>query len=83
MGAEVIIPGIDAVTLVGQGGRAFVRGLQGQGQLAVRWGEGADQQCQAIYQVDEQAASEDAHYYPQLELPCTSVQQFSPQDSAS
>lgn len=83
MGAEVIIPGIDAVTLVGQGGRAFVRGLQGHGQLAVKWGEGADQQCQAIYQVDEQAASEDAHYYPQLELSCTSVQQFSPQDSAS
>lgn len=83
MGAEVIITGIKAVTLVGQGGRAFVRGLQGQGQLAVKWGEAADQQCQAIYQVDEQAASEDAHYYPQLELSCTSVQPFALQDSAS
>jgi outer membrane usher protein len=83
MGAEVIIPGMDAITLVGQGGRAFVRGLQGQGQLAVKWGEQADQQCQAIYQVDEQTASEDAHYYPQLELPCTPVQPSSRQDSAS
>lgn len=83
MGAEVIIPGIDAVTLVGQGGRAFVRGLQGQGQLAVKWGAAADQQCQAIYQVDEQAASEDVHYYPQLELSCTSAHPAALQDSVS
>ncbi|AUA55293.1 Heat shock protein E [Achromobacter spanius] len=83
MGAEVIIPGIDAVTLVGQGGRAFVRGLQGHGQLAVKWGEAADQQCQAIYQVDEQAVPEDARYYPQLELSCTTVQPFALQESAS
>ncbi|MFF7398420.1 fimbria/pilus outer membrane usher protein [Achromobacter sp. NPDC008082] len=70
MGAEVIIVGMDAVTLVGQGGRAFVRGLQGQGQLTVKWGDAADQQCQAAYHVDEPAASEALHYYPQLELPC-------------
>lgn len=70
MGAEVIIAGMDAVTLVGQGGRAFVRGLQGQGQLTVKWGDAADQQCQATYHVDEPAASEALHYYPQLELPC-------------
>jgi outer membrane usher protein len=83
MGAEVIIPGMDTITLVGQGGRSFVRGLQGQGQLTVKWGDGADQQCQAAYHVDEPAALEDEHYYPQLELPCAPVSQAAPQDAAS
>ena len=69
MGAELIIEGLDTVTLVGQGGRAFVRGLQGSGQLIAKWGEGNDQQCWASYQVNEQAGAGDSHY-PQLELPC-------------
>lgn len=73
MGAEVIIAGVDAVTLVGQGGRAFVRGLQGSGQLTVKWGERDDQQCWATYQLGEQAAAGNAHdvaHYEQLELAC-------------
>ncbi|WP_332612483.1 fimbria/pilus outer membrane usher protein [Achromobacter sp. ESBL13] len=69
MGAELSIAGVDAVTLVGQGGRAFVRGLHGRGQLVAKWGSGADQQCRAAYQIDEQTA-EGGMYYPQLELPC-------------
>lgn len=69
MGAEISMAGIDTVTLVGQGGRAFVRGLQGSGQLIVKWGEGDGQQCWATYQVDERGAGGSAHY-TQLELPC-------------
>ncbi|WAI83804.1 MULTISPECIES: fimbria/pilus outer membrane usher protein [Achromobacter] len=69
MGAELCIVGSDTVTLVGQGGRAFVRGLQGGEQLIAKWGEGSDQQCWASYQVNEQAGVGDTHY-PQLELPC-------------
>ena len=38
---------------IGQGGQAFVRGIEESGTLTVRWGEKTDERCTARYQVPE------------------------------
>ncbi|PYY79668.1 fimbrial biogenesis outer membrane usher protein [Pseudomonas sp. TKO26] len=67
LGAQVFGPTGEVLTQVGQGGRAFVRGLEGQGQLLIQWGEG--QNCLASYRMPSDPAPND-EYYQQLELPC-------------
>jgi len=80
LGAQVLGAAGEALTQVGQSGRAFVRGLEGAGQLLVRWGQGKGQSCYAPYHI-EAAPSAAEHYYQQLELAClVSDQQFKQAD---
>ena len=67
LGAQVLGANGEVLTQVGQGGRAFVRGLEGQGQLLIQWGAG--QSCLASYRMPSAPSSND-EYYQQLELPC-------------
>ncbi|GHH59917.1 fimbria/pilus outer membrane usher protein [[Pseudomonas] boreopolis] len=50
-GAQVEDAQGQPVGMVGQGGRLYVRSDHDTGQLLVRWGEDADQQCRIDYQV--------------------------------
>jgi len=53
-GAEVLDQAGNAIGLVGQGGRIYVRAQQPHGQLTVRWGEAASEQCVVPYQIEGQ-----------------------------
>ncbi|WP_434629537.1 fimbria/pilus outer membrane usher protein [Chromobacterium sp. CV08] len=44
--------GNDFLTMVGQGGRAFLRGMEGK-SLMVSWGGGQDQQCRFSYRLPQ------------------------------
>ncbi|MDE1712812.1 fimbrial biogenesis outer membrane usher protein (plasmid) [Chromobacterium amazonense] len=54
------------VTLLGQGARAFIRGMEGQ-SLVVSWGSAPDQQCRFQYQLPQQRSST---AYSQTEAAC-------------
>ncbi|ROS11117.1 outer membrane usher protein [Raoultella sp. BIGb0399] len=43
--------------IVGDGGQVYLTGLAQQGELDVRWGKGAGQQCRAAYQVSDEAVA--------------------------
>lgn len=58
LGAEVLDSRGNNLTMVGQGGRIFLRGLEPQGELMVKWGDGSGQRCRIHYQLPEQAEQE-------------------------
>lgn len=51
MGAQVFDASGKAIGIVGQAGLAYMRGVEGNGQLEVRWGDEADQSCSAPYDI--------------------------------
>ncbi len=51
--AEVLNEMQQAVGVVGQGSKAFVRGVPDKGELIVKWGDSADQQCRIAYTLPE------------------------------
>ncbi|MBD9574905.1 fimbrial biogenesis outer membrane usher protein [Pseudomonas sp. PDM23] len=51
LGAEVLDAKGNSLSMVGQGGRVFLRGLASTGELMVKWGEGSGQRCQINYQL--------------------------------
>jgi outer membrane usher protein len=51
LGAEVLDAKGNSLSMVGQGGRIFLRGLESKGELLVKWGEGSGQRCQINYQL--------------------------------
>lgn len=51
--AEVLNEQQQPVGVVGQGSKAFVRGVADSGVLTVKWGDAADQQCQMTYTLPE------------------------------
>ena len=61
---------------VGQAGRLEARVTQAQGQLTVKWGEGADQRCVLPYAVP--ADSDHKHKIVQLKADCTPVANVAP-----
>ena len=58
MGAEVLDAKGNNLSMVGQGGRIFLRGLEPTGQLMVKWGEGSGQSCQVNYQLPTDTAKD-------------------------
>lgn len=68
IGAEVLDMQGNPLGLVGQGSRAFLRGLEPQGSLRVRWGKGRDQQCQLNYRLP--AAMPSSQSLQKLESRC-------------
>jgi len=61
LGADVLDAKGNSLSMVGQGGRIFLRGLKPTGELMVKWGEGSGQRCQINYQLPA-SASKDAPF---------------------
>lgn len=53
-GSEVFSDGGNVVGIVGQGGRALLRGLENNGNLFVKWGNLSSQQCLVTYKLKPQ-----------------------------
>jgi len=68
VGAEVSVGEGDVLTMVGQGGRVFLRGYENK-PLVVSWGQGAARQCHFTYRVPEDKTSDVS--YVQTEAACT------------
>ena len=49
LGAEVFNEQGEPVGSIGQGNRAFTRGINAAGTLSVKWGDGPQEQCQLTY----------------------------------
>ena len=58
LGADVQDAKGNSLSMVGQGGRIFLRGLESSGKLIVKWGEGSGQRCQVNYQLPESTSKE-------------------------
>lgn len=57
-GVDVYNAGGQVVGVVGQASRLWVRGIDAQGELTVRWGSGAAQQCVIAYDLGTAAESD-------------------------
>ena len=58
MGTELFDESGKSVGVVGQGGVAYLRGLEKQGKLQARWGDGENEQCLLTYAMpDDEEAS--------------------------
>ncbi|HEF4761902.1 TPA: fimbrial biogenesis outer membrane usher protein [Pseudomonas putida] len=55
VGAEVLDAKGNSLSMVGQGGNIFLRGLEPQGEILIKWGDGSGQRCQVNYQLPKQA----------------------------
>ncbi|WP_371233006.1 fimbria/pilus outer membrane usher protein [Pseudomonas sp. QE6] len=51
LGTEVMDSEGNNLSMVGQGGRIFLRGLQDKGELLLKWGEGSGKSCRIAYQL--------------------------------
>ncbi|WAG79497.1 fimbrial biogenesis outer membrane usher protein [Metapseudomonas furukawaii] len=71
LGSEVLDGEGRSLALVGQAGRAFLRGIEPKGVLRVRWGEGADKTCRLEYQLPEVDPSDSG--IQQVEVRCVSL----------
>lgn len=54
LGADVQDASGKNLSMVGQGGKIFLRGLQPRGELLVKWGDGSGQSCRINYQLPAQ-----------------------------
>ncbi|MGF6820170.1 outer membrane usher protein [Paraburkholderia atlantica] len=73
MGAEVFDESEKSVGIVGQGGLAYLRGLEHEGKLLVRWGNRAAEQCVMPYMVpadDKADSSPHAGIVARIKLSC-------------
>ena len=68
VGAEVLDNKGQYLAMVGQGDLVFVRGLAAQGQLTVKWGQGADQHCTLQYRLPADSAK--LQNYPKIAVKC-------------
>lgn len=73
VGAEVLDAKGESLTLVGQGSRVFLRSEGQQGQILVRWGDGAERQCQVDYRLPAEKSDKKAPFL-QAEAVCTKRQ---------
>ncbi|WP_260403254.1 fimbria/pilus outer membrane usher protein [Pseudomonas nitroreducens] len=71
LGADVLDAKGNNLSMVGQGGRVFLRGLQPQGELMVKWGDGSGQSCKVNYQLPEGNAKGSA--FLKADATCRSV----------
>lgn len=58
LGAEVLDAKGNNLSMVGQGGRIFLRGLEPTGQLQVKWGDGPGKSCGINYQLPKENAKD-------------------------
>ena len=68
VGAEVLDDKKQYLTMVGQGGLVFIRGLSPEGRLLVQWGPESDQRCTLQYRLP--ANIDKLQDYPKVAAPC-------------
>ncbi|MFC6299108.1 fimbria/pilus outer membrane usher protein [Pseudomonas sp. CCM 7893] len=69
-GTEVMTDTGSSVGIVGQGGRAIVRGLNDNGTLIIKWGGSAVQQCQIAYALAPVAKGSKPTRFDHFSAPC-------------
>jgi outer membrane usher protein len=81
MGAELFDESEKSVGIVGQGGLAYLRGLEHEGKLLVRWGNRAAEQCVMPYKVpddDKTDSNQHAGIVARITLNCDPTLIWSP-----
>jgi len=58
VGSDVLDASGKNLSMVGQGGRIFLRGLAEQGELTVKWGNGSGQSCRIQYRLPEKTGND-------------------------
>ena len=71
MGAQLFDEDGKNVGGIGQGGIAFLRGLEGSGRLVAKWGGGANQQCTLPYEITDIEVDADKAAFTRLTLNCS------------
>lgn len=70
MGADVFDSAGNSVGTVGQGGLAFLRGVEGTGTLTAKWGMGPGEQCVLPYSISPPMAGERPSMLTRVKLRC-------------
>lgn len=70
MGAELLNASGKSMGIVGQGGMAFLRGVEGTGVLTARWGSGATEQCTLPYAISAPLAGHRVPALTRVRLRC-------------
>jgi outer membrane usher protein len=81
MGTELFDESEKSVGIVGQGGLAYLRGLEPEGKLLVRWGNRTAEQCVMPYTVpndDKADSSQHAGIVARIKLSCDPALVWSP-----
>nr|WP_329601746.1 fimbria/pilus outer membrane usher protein [Paraburkholderia antibiotica] len=81
MGTELFDESDKSVGIVGQGGLAYLRGLEGEGKLRVRWGNGAAEQCVMPYKIPEDDKTDNSQHagiVARIKLSCDPTLVWSP-----
>lgn len=61
MGSELFDESGKSAGIVGQGGMAYLRGLEGDGQLLAKWGAGPADQCVMPYRIPKEEVDANGH----------------------
>lgn len=78
-GAEVFDEQQHSLGVVGQGGRALLRGVKDAGRLTIRWNDGGGAHaCAFDYKLDRQAAQRAATSYSQVNATCVATDAGAP-----
>ncbi|TDV16459.1 outer membrane usher protein [Paraburkholderia caballeronis] len=72
MGSELFDESGKSVGIVGQGGLAYLRGLENDGRLLAKWGTGPQDQCVLPYRIpaEESEADGHAHIVARIRISC-------------
>jgi outer membrane usher protein len=73
LGSEVLDSKGNNLTMVGQGGRIFLRGLEPKGELTAKWGDGSGQRCRINYQLPEQQKQEQNAPFMKVSATCRAM----------
>lgn len=70
MGTDVLDASGNSVGTVGQGGMAFLRGVEGTGTLTARWGMGPNEQCALPYSISPSEPGDRRSMLTRVRLRC-------------
>ncbi|WP_242540394.1 fimbria/pilus outer membrane usher protein [Trinickia mobilis] len=80
MGADLIDASGKSVGMVGQGGMAYLRGIEGNGKLRAKWGAGPNDACVMPYSIppEERSADGKLNIVARVKLHCDSSLMWAP-----
>jgi outer membrane usher protein len=80
MGTDMIDESGKSVGVVGQGGMAYLRGVEGDGKLLAKWGAGPDDSCVMPYSIpaEERSADSKLNVVARVKLQCDSSLMWAP-----
>ncbi|WP_322015170.1 fimbria/pilus outer membrane usher protein [Paraburkholderia sp. J12] len=70
MGSDVLDETGKSVGVVGQGGLAYLRGLEGKGKLLARWGSDPSEECVAAYVIPDEDKAGDVSTVARIQVSC-------------